>query len=298
MAKLKGWTDVRMSLQHNTRERMPPNADPKWSGDNYNYGGDTEDTMSRMDEIMPDKIRENAVYAVEVLMTASPDFSGNWKQYLKACDEWAQGIFGKSNLMHINHHFDESTPHTHIVFTPVKDGKLNAKHFIGGHRDRMVELQNDFYEKVGKQFELERGQSRSETRSRHTAHTLAGKAAELDDREAVITEREKFLDKVVKEQERKTNRAAAAAEEREKATGEKLAELKKIGQIQLLKNMIEEGVMRRTGLKTAEFKKRVLDYVVKTLPEHIRSCYLAVMRNEDPVRGPDRQKQQGHNISR
>lgn len=202
MAKLKGWMNVRMSLQHNTRERMPPNADPKWSGENYNYGGDTEDTMCRMDRVMPEKIRDNAVYAVEVVMTASPDFSGNWKEYLQACDKWAQGIFGKENLMHINHHFDESTPHTHILFTPIKDGKLNAKHFIGGHRDRMAELQNDFYEKVGKQFELERGQSREETKARHAHHTLAGKAAELDEKAAELDEREiKFSEKEKRLQE-------------------------------------------------------------------------------------------------
>jgi len=199
MAKLHGWMDVRMSLQHNTRERMPPNADPKWSGENFNYGGDTEDSLRRMDGLMPEKVRENAVYAVEVVMTASPDYSGNWKQYLQACDEWAQGLFGKKNLIHINHHYDEMTPHTHIMFTPIKDGKLNAKAYIGGHRDRMAELQDDFYEKVGKRFELQRGQSRAETKARHSRHTLSGKTAELDERESRISGREEKLDKTLSE---------------------------------------------------------------------------------------------------
>ena len=194
MAKLKGWMDVRMSVQHNTRERMPPNADPDLSVKNYSFGGDTEDTLRRMDNLMPSKIRENAVYAVEVVMTASPDFQGDWKSYLSDCDKWAQGLFGKENLLRINHHFDESTPHTHILFAPLKDGKLNAKHFIGGSRDRMSELQDDFFEKVGTVYSLERGQSRAETKARHAHHTLAGKSAELDERERALGEKTAKLD--------------------------------------------------------------------------------------------------------
>jgi hypothetical protein len=205
MAKLKGWMDVRMSLQHNTRERMPPNADPKWSGENFNYGGDTEDTLNRIGKLLPAKVRENAVYAVEVVMTASPDFSGGWKNYLSDCDQWAKGLFGEDNLLHINHHFDESTPHTHIVFMPLKDGKLNATHFIGGHRDRMAQLQTDFFEKVGRKYSLERGQSKTETRARHAAHTLAGKAAELDERKNDLDGKSSKLD----EREKKINAFAA-----------------------------------------------------------------------------------------
>jgi hypothetical protein len=137
--------------------------------------------MNRYHEKLPEKVRKNAVLAVELVMTASPEFSGDWDQYLKNCDQWAGELFGKENLLHIAHHKDEKTPHTHIIFMPMKDGKLNAKHFIGGSRDRMAELQDDFFQKVGRPAGLERGQSRAETRARHTPHTLAAAAAEVEE---------------------------------------------------------------------------------------------------------------------
>jgi len=182
-----------MALQHNTRARMPPNADPEKTKKNVNYGGDMLDCLARYEDIMPEKIRANAVVAVELVMTASPDFNGDWGGYLSACNKWALETFGidpsKKNILpaiHYAHHYDESTPHTHMLIVPLKDGRLNARHYIGGSRDRMAELQNDFYEKVGQQFELERGQSRAETRARHTPHTLAMAAAELEEKEKKI----------------------------------------------------------------------------------------------------------------
>jgi len=193
MAKVKSKRDVVMTLDHNTRERMPPNADPQRSAQNWNFGGSTSETMNRFNTLCPEKVRANAVMAVELVFTASPDFKGDWSAYLKASGEWAMKLFGAENLLHITHHYDESTPHAHVLFIPEKDGKLNAKHFIGGHRDRMAELQDDFYENVGKRFELERGQSKSESRERHSHHTLSGKAAELDEREEKIKLREKVL---------------------------------------------------------------------------------------------------------
>ena len=193
MAKIKDSGSVVRSIQHNTRERMPPNAAPDRSAQNFNFGGNTLEAMNRFHERLPDKVRSNAVMAVELVMTASPDFKGGFPAYLKACDEWAMDLFGAENLIHIAHHFDESTPHTHLVFTPLKDGKLNANYFIGGSRDRMAELQEDFYQKVGKPFSLERGQSKSEDRARHSHHTLAGKAATLDEREVKLDQREEKI---------------------------------------------------------------------------------------------------------
>jgi hypothetical protein len=44
----------------------------------------------------------------------------------------------------------------------------------------MAELQEDFYKQVGWPVGLMRGQSREETRARHTPHTLAAKADQLE----------------------------------------------------------------------------------------------------------------------
>lgn len=200
MAKIKDTRGVTMALQHNTRERIPENADPQKTGQNQTYGGTTAESLNRYQNLLPEKIRKNAVHAVEFVMTASPDFKGSWGDYLAACDQWALGVFGINYnqrdirpAVHVAHHFDEKTPHTHLIIMPLKDGKLNAKHFIGGSRDRMAELQNDFYEKVGKHFGLDRGNPKEKTRARHTHHRLA----DMDSREKKIIEAETLIKKAV-----------------------------------------------------------------------------------------------------
>lgn len=40
--------------------------------------------------------------------------------------------FGKERIISMTLHTDESTPHVHVVFAPILDGKLNAKHWTGG----------------------------------------------------------------------------------------------------------------------------------------------------------------------
>jgi len=193
MAKIKSKRDVVMTLQHNTRERMPANADPEKTRKNLVHGGTVAESLVRFDGLMPEKVRANAVQAVEMVFTASPEFNGNWGGYLQDALKWGLETFGidpekkdiRPAIGYAVHH-DESTPHLHLVVVPLKDGKLNARHFIGGARERMAELQEDFYQKVGKKYELERGRPREETRARHTPHTLAATAAKLDEREKKV----------------------------------------------------------------------------------------------------------------
>ena len=180
MEKLKSAVALTRALQHNARERAPLNADPDREPMNRYQGGAVADVMALYREKLPEKVRKNAVHAVEILLTASPGFRGNWDDYLKDGEEWARQLFGAGNVLHVGQHHDESTPHLHMVVMPLKDGKLNCKHFIGGQKDRMIELQNDFHEKVGKKHDLERGISKEQTKARHIPHTLAIKAAELD----------------------------------------------------------------------------------------------------------------------
>ena len=199
MAKIKSRVSLVRAAQHNTRERQPSNADEGRLGQNVAIGGTVEDVMKKYSALLPAKVRKNAVHAVELVFTASPDFSGSWDQYLEACGKWTADLFGEKNVLHIARHKDELTPHAHILVTPLKDGKLNANHFIGGSRNRMAELQDDFFLKVGKQQGLDRGQTREETKARHSQHTLAGKSAELEERQNALADRESKL----KEREKK-----------------------------------------------------------------------------------------------
>jgi hypothetical protein len=169
---------------------MPLNANPEKSDKNWYSGGSQEKVMEKYQGLLPEKIRKNAVLAVEILMTASPEFKGSWVKYLNASQAWAREIFGKENQLHVTQHFDETTPHTHIIFIPKKDGKLNAKYFIGGTKFRMEELQTDFYEKVGRPHQLDRGVSKAETKAKNNPASLAKKAADLDAQERDLKNRE------------------------------------------------------------------------------------------------------------
>lgn len=50
----------------------------------------------------------------------------------KGALEAAEREFGRENIVSIEIHTDESTPHAHIVAVPVKDGRLQAKHWLDG----------------------------------------------------------------------------------------------------------------------------------------------------------------------
>jgi hypothetical protein len=220
MAKIKSPVALLRAARHNTREHQPLNADQTKTPQNWMSGGTTAEVMHRYSTLIPEKIRKNAVHAIEVVMTASPDFSGNWDGYLKACDQWARNLFGDANVLHVSHHHDETSPHSHILVIPVKNGRLNAKHFIGGSRDRMAELQNDFFQEVGRTFELERGQSRAETKARHTPHTLAVQAEALAKRETDIRRQEKNISDIHNRTAEDTARAISAFEELQTMTPE------------------------------------------------------------------------------
>lgn len=61
---------------------------------------------------------------------------GEWpvdlKQANQAIQRWVEVEFGAENLVSIELHTDESTPHFHLIVTPIKDGKLQAKNWLNG----------------------------------------------------------------------------------------------------------------------------------------------------------------------
>ena len=57
-------------------------------------------------------------------------------------------------------HYDETTPHLHVFYIPVHEGKLNCKHYLGGD---ISAFQTEFYEKTGAKYGLDRGVRREES---------------------------------------------------------------------------------------------------------------------------------------
>lgn len=181
--KLHTNANVGGAVAHHLRTRETDNADPEkikkdWFFPEQDFSGNgkydqeknadlelrkkaQQRAMARYKKLLPEKIRKNAVRAVELLATFSPEVMGRKDfisgNYLNAFKHWVYDKFGKENVFFMAIHKDETTPHISILLTPKdENGKLNARKFFGG-RDKMRALQDDFYENVGSKFGLERG---------------------------------------------------------------------------------------------------------------------------------------------
>lgn len=186
-AKLKTDGNVAGSIAHALRARETPNADPKienWT--NFNKKGEDgishipdnvfDQAMARYRKTLPKKIGKGRVPCIELLATVSPEVMArkdfDYVAYLNDFDHWVEDTFGKENVFLKVHHKDEKTPHSSVFVVPkvtkkYKDGHteevLAAKQWLGG-REKLSKLQDDFFEKVGKKYGLERGIKNSKAR--------------------------------------------------------------------------------------------------------------------------------------
>lgn len=168
VSKIKTVGTLAAAARHNLRERDAPNADPARSGRNRILvgAGTAEGVMQAWDERAPDKIRVNAVRAIESVMTASPEAmqemgAENSIAYLEAALDWLKGRFGAENVISAVVHEDETTPHLQAMVIPLDArGKLNARELIGGPAG-LRQMQTDFARDVGEKFGLERGLEKS-----------------------------------------------------------------------------------------------------------------------------------------
>ena len=170
--KLKSGIAVRRSLKHAFREQETPNADPSRTPDNTHIGAaSVDEALARFNARLPDKVRKNAVLAVEYLITASPeDMKGKTRQeqdaYFRDGLEWLKRRHGAENVVYAGVHRDETTPHMYAYVVPLdRQGKLNCRSFLGGAQ-ALRQMQTEFAQEVGKHHGLERGVEGS--RARHT----------------------------------------------------------------------------------------------------------------------------------
>jgi Plasmid recombination enzyme len=165
--KVKTLGNVAGLGRHVERERETNNADPGRTPLNERLAGTGDwlaDVQSRL-EVAP-IIRKNAVLSLELMLGASPEWfnAGTpaeqdrrrdaWRDLSMA---WLRETFGEANVVGAVLHRDELTSHIQALVVPIDErGRLNARAFVGGNRDRMVELQDSYAAKVAV-LGLERG---------------------------------------------------------------------------------------------------------------------------------------------
>lgn len=153
-----------------------------------------EGLADRIDALLPEKIRKDAVVSVELLVTSGPEFfdeiekdrvklSANPRfiQWVQKTLDWAKKEFG-GNLVDATLHMDESTPHIHLMTVPLtKDGRLCAKEVMS--RTELQRRQSEYAAAVSG-FGLKRGDPASETKRRHIGlkenPSSSGKVAQME----------------------------------------------------------------------------------------------------------------------
>lgn len=102
------------------------------------------------------------VHAVEMLLTASPDFfkepgklfsAEKVKQFSQIASDFVKSRYGDRAVFAMLH-LDEQTPHIHVTIVPALDGKLNANAMF--KRNDLIKLQDDFA-KACEPLQLSRG---------------------------------------------------------------------------------------------------------------------------------------------
>ena len=164
--KHKSLTKISDSSAHTFREQPTDNADPDKLQNNIVLRGKCS-TVGLIQDFATalgtqKKIRLNAVLAVEYYVGVSPEsqiLKDNIKlrQYFDDSLKHIESQYDPGSVLSAVIHVDETTDHLVVQVVPMVKGKLHATAVIGGHRDRAVQLQDQFFDQVGKKFGLDRG---------------------------------------------------------------------------------------------------------------------------------------------
>lgn len=208
-----------------------------------------QDIQAEIDQARA-KTRSNSVVALDAIYTASGDFfkgksNEENDQFFRDCLEFHQRKFG--HVISAVIHYDETTPHLHILSVPLThDGRLSAREIIG-NRANLSRMQTEFFEQVGRGYGLERGvqMDGQEKKKRITAqeHKLqevtAEKQKQLEELGAIKHSKQSARERATRareqaERQQTENSRLRTVEgqirdrmEQEQATAKQLAELNK-----------------------------------------------------------------------
>lgn len=207
-------SDVTGIQIHDKREKSKShsNADIDFSKSNQNYSLlDDDDKRPFLHQIkekienlnLKKAIRKDAVVMCQILVTSDKKFfdtnsEQTEKEYFKNALEFIKEKYGADNIISAEVHKDEKTPHLHVNLVPINDNKLSAKSLFD--RPLLYELQDEFYEKVSRDFFLERGGQQEKKRhkeiNKFKKETLLKEEQELDKKEEEIKERKIAIEKI------------------------------------------------------------------------------------------------------
>jgi hypothetical protein len=178
IAKIKTKGAAQGKTKHNYRLMDTPNADPERTAtlnqelvntDRLDYWSlaeaRIEEGIAKTARGKPRTVREDQVRAVEIVLTASPDWFKRGEdrqaedvrgsQWVTDNLDFLKNKYGEKNVVSFTLHQDETTPHIHAVVIPLTEkGRLSADTLF--NPDTLTQLQTDYAQAMAPHG-LERG---------------------------------------------------------------------------------------------------------------------------------------------
>ncbi|WP_432223114.1 plasmid recombination protein (plasmid) [Flavobacterium sp. TMP13] len=180
-------TDIHNARRYETKEQYPPNVPLEKREDRFirteyilekyeDFLGKKESTLTeaineRLKINNVKGIRKNSNLAIEYVVGINDKKA--WDNYsfdgfVNQVSQWLEERHGLNSVVAVYSHDDESNPHAHIVVVPVEEKavkwknqqgsgeriekRLNTRYFTGG-REKLRDLQNDYFEYLTKRFD-------------------------------------------------------------------------------------------------------------------------------------------------
>lgn len=119
------------------------------------------------------RTRSDSVRVVEALITATPEFfkgkkRAEIKEFFNEALEFIKQNQAPETIISAVVHLDEKSPHMHLCFVPLTEGKRLCAKEILGNKKKLTQWQDKYWEHMVKKYpDLERGESASETGRDH-----------------------------------------------------------------------------------------------------------------------------------
>ncbi len=180
-----------------------PNIDSSRTKDNhhiiYPFKSYIEIINKRLSQLeLKRKIRSDAILMNSFVVTSDGEFFKGlrpWEQrdFFRDCVQFFEDKYGTENMISAVVHMDETTPHLHLNFVPINNGRLSSKSLFD--RQKLAQLQTELWEQVGKKYGLQRGKSGSAathvSAAEHRAKRIVEEAEERSTKIDEQTEKKK-----------------------------------------------------------------------------------------------------------
>lgn len=100
------------------------------------------------------KLRKDTVRGLEIIFSLPPSSGIAEQDFFTDAIAWAEGFYELPILSAVIHN-DEAAPHCHVIMLPLFNGRMVGSKMMG-NRNRLLAMQADFFEKVGRHYGLTR----------------------------------------------------------------------------------------------------------------------------------------------